>query len=126
MLVNGRRLVELLVAEHLQSGVPLEQGKTKVIGAAVSHLLAQGKSVCVVSNTNVAVDQSILKVVEESSSFEAGKVLRIGNPSIPAIIEHGLLTVKQAVEVKFAPEVQAIASKLAKMMRSDFKLNGSH
>ena len=28
-----------------------------------------------------------------------------------AIIEHGLLTVKQAVEVKFAPEVQAIASK---------------
>lgn len=90
---------------------PPGTGKTKVIGAAVSHLLAQGKSVCVVSNTNVAVDQSILKVVEESSSFEAGKVLRIGNPSISEIIEHGLLTVKQAVEVKFAPEVQAIALK---------------
>ena len=45
MLVNGRRLVGLLVAEHLQSGVP-GTGKTKVIGAAVSHLLAQGKSVC--------------------------------------------------------------------------------
>ncbi len=87
---------------------PPGTGKTRVIGAAVGRLLQEGHSVCLVSNTNVAVDQALLHVIDAVGDFEPGEILRVGNPTIPAVSEHPLLTVRKAVEVKFADDLQQL------------------
>jgi len=76
---------------------PPGTGKTRVIGAAVTRLLAAGKSVAIVSNTNVAVDQALLHVCRNAEPFEPGAILRVGHPTIPDIANHPLLSVATAV-----------------------------
>lgn len=80
---------------------PPGTGKTRVIGAAVAELLSRGRSVALVSNTNVAVDQALLHVCRVAEPFEAGSILRIGHPSIPEVSEHPMLLSSKAIQIKF-------------------------
>jgi hypothetical protein len=94
---------------------PPGTGKTRVIGAAVAELLRRGRSVALVSNTNVAVDQALLHVSRAAEPFEPGRILRVGHPSIPEVSEHPTLLVSKAVRVKFRPlilELERLQSEL--------------
>ena len=80
---------------------PPGTGKTRVIGEAVKHLISLGKTVCVVSNTNIAVDQALLHVAHASGDFQPGHIIRIGNPADQRVQEHPHLTLEKALAVKF-------------------------
>ena len=61
---------------------PPGTGKTQIIGE-IGYLLYESKrSVLVVSHTNIAVDQAILRIGERipASELEKGKAIRIGDP----------------------------------------------
>lgn len=87
---------------------PPGTGKTRVIGAAVAELLRRGKSVALVSNTNVAVDQALLHVCRSAEPFEAGEILRVGYPSIPQVSEHPMLLSSKAIQIKFRDLVEEL------------------
>jgi len=87
---------------------PPGTGKTRVIGAAVTELLRRGRSVALVSNTNVAVDQALLHVCRAVERFEPGEILRVGHPSIPEVSEHAMLQVAKAIRVKFRDLIQEL------------------
>jgi hypothetical protein len=60
---------------------PPGTGKTRTIGAIGNELLRAGRSVLIVSHTNSAVDQALLKVADElGSELIDGSVLRLGEP----------------------------------------------
>jgi hypothetical protein len=71
---------------------PPGTGKTHTIGALGGSLFEQGRSLLMVSHTNTAVDQALLKIADElaRSHPEAaaeGKVLRIGDPVDPQLLD---------------------------------------
>lgn len=65
---------------------PPGTGKTRTIGAIGDELFATRRSLLVVSHTNTAVDQALVKIGEAlrhsaPDALEAGKVLRVGEPA---------------------------------------------
>jgi hypothetical protein len=62
---------------------PPGTGKTLTIGAIGKHLYARDRSVLMVSHTNAAVDEAILRIADTIDPCELarGKVLRVGDPS---------------------------------------------
>ena len=78
---------------------PPGTGKTRVIGAAVSKLIAEGKSVALVSSTNVAVDQALLQVCDDVADLKPGDVLRLGHPSLPGVTDHPFLMADRAAQI---------------------------
>lgn len=79
---------------------PPGTGKTRVIGAAVERLLADGCTVAIVSNTNIAVDQALLRAEAAVHPVEPGVFVRVGHASSPKILEHPSLTVSKAAAAK--------------------------
>lgn len=69
---------------------PPGTGKTRTIGAIGRELFARNRSVLVVSHTNTAVDQALLKIAERfgegHEAIRAGKVLRVGDPVDPQLL----------------------------------------
>lgn len=61
---------------------PPGTGKTQTIGAIGEHLYKRHRSVLLVSHTNAAVDQAILRIADTIDPCEVakGKVLRVGVP----------------------------------------------
>jgi len=63
---------------------PPGTGKTWVIGAIVEQLFRHGRSVLLVSHTNVAVDGAVKRIAErvglDSQDLAEGKVVRVGEP----------------------------------------------
>lgn len=61
---------------------PPGTGKTETIGAIGEHLYERHRSVLLVSHTNAAVDQAILRIADTIDPCEVakGKVLRVGDP----------------------------------------------
>ncbi len=57
-------------------------GKTATIGAIGVELYLRGRSVLLVSHTNIAVDQAVLKIGEHLApdQLAGGRVLRVGDP----------------------------------------------
>jgi hypothetical protein len=68
---------------------PPGTGKTRTIGAIGHELFARNRSVLMVSHTNTAVDQALLKIAEQfghgHEAIRAGKVLRVGDPADPQL-----------------------------------------
>jgi superfamily I DNA and/or RNA helicase len=63
---------------------PPGTGKTKTLGIIINELLKQEKSVLLVSHTNVAVDEILVKFASIESAqplIDAGRILRIGPPA---------------------------------------------
>ena len=61
---------------------PPGTGKTSTIGAICVQLYQRGRPVLLVSHTNIAVDQALLRVGKDLTQAELaqGKVLRVGEP----------------------------------------------
>lgn len=70
---------------HLVWGPP-GTGKTMVITRAIEDLLRRGKSVLLVSGTNVAVDNAIAGVATELD-LESGAVVRVGTPHVQKVAD---------------------------------------
>ncbi|GII19973.1 AAA domain-containing protein [Planomonospora parontospora] len=70
---------------HVVWGPP-GTGKTAVIVDALGHLVAQGKSVLLVSGTNVAVDNALHRAARDLDPTP-GALLRIGTPHMPEVAE---------------------------------------
>ncbi len=62
---------------------PPGTGKTNTIGAIAAELCRRKRSVLLVSHTNTAVDQALLKIrpLADPSEIQSGKVIRVGDPS---------------------------------------------
>lgn len=80
---------------------PPGTGKTSVIGATAKELMGQRRRVLIVSHTNVAVDQAVLRVAESGvgeQELESGAVIRIGTPRDAKFAALDRLTLKYHVE----------------------------
>jgi len=66
---------------------PPGTGKTRTIGALGENLYRRGRSVLLVSHTNIAVDQALLWIAEalDPADFADGSVLRVGQPRDPRL-----------------------------------------
>jgi len=69
---------------------PPGTGKTYTIGAIGRELHRRGRSVLVVSHTNIAVDQALEKIAKdlEPGVLERGEVIRVGTPKDPTAVQH--------------------------------------
>ena len=63
-------------------GGPPGTGKTQTIGGIGEQLYRQGRSLLLVSHTNIAVDQALIRIGKclDKSELEKGRVLRVGEP----------------------------------------------
>lgn len=69
---------------------PPGTGKTRTIGTLGGALFARDRSLLMVSHTNTAVDQALLKIADELTgthpeAIANGKVLRVGDPADPQL-----------------------------------------
>ena len=74
---------------------PPGTGKTSTIGAIGEELWSAGRSVLLVSHTNAAVDQALLRIgLALGDKAEDGSVLRVGAPKDLRLLEHPRLLVE--------------------------------
>jgi hypothetical protein len=83
---------------------PPGTGKTQTIGAIGSELYRRGRTLLVVSHTNTAVDQAILRIGERTptAELEAGRVIRVGEPKDKRILDKPDLLLETHVARKAA------------------------
>jgi hypothetical protein len=75
---------------------PPGTGKTEVIVRAVEHLVRTGKSVLLVSGTNIAVDNALERVAKRLlKPDEHGVMVRVGTPHVPAVAEDPRLSLPE-------------------------------
>jgi DNA polymerase III delta prime subunit len=79
---------------------PPGTGKTRTIGALATSLFRAERSVLLVSHTNIAVDQALLKMADHigAEEREAGLVVRVGTPKDTQLLEHPDLLLSTHVE----------------------------
>lgn len=91
---------------------PPGTGKTKTLSIILSQLVQAGKRVLLVSHTNLAVDEVLLRYAEEagnSGSVDEGKIIRCGNPTRNEPELHAL-TLNNVVERVSSVLLQNIAA----------------
>ena len=76
-------------------------GKTRVLRAAVSDLVAAGKRVLLVSGTNIAVDNALLGVIRERR-HRPGEIVRVGPPQLREIAEDPQVCLPLMVQARLA------------------------
>jgi AAA domain-containing protein/phospholipase D-like protein len=105
---------------------PPGTGKTRVLRAAVSDLMAAGKRVLLVSGTNIAVDNALEGVLRERR-HQPGDIVRVGPPQLREIIDDPNVNLKLKVRARLA-EVEkqrhAAAEDLLEMNRRQERLRG--
>jgi hypothetical protein len=87
---------------HMVWGPP-GTGKTQVLAAVLAHVTAVGGSALLVSGTNVAVDQALLKAAQATSP-QPGQLIRVGTPTLHEVASHSFLPLDQACRWKAANE----------------------
>lgn len=104
---------------------PPGTGKTMVLAEAIGALLATGRRVLLVSATNIAVDNALLKVIAHRR-HKPGQLVRVGMPHHPDVLKHHDVCLPDLVRDKLA-EVQeqqeAIEQRLLEMRRADDEFN---
>jgi hypothetical protein len=101
-------------------------GKTQVLRAAVSDLLAEGKRVLLVSETNIAVDNALQGVVRERR-HQSGDIVRVGSPQLREIIDDPDVCLTLKVRVRLAEveeQRRAVAKDLLEMNRRQERQQG--
>lgn len=83
---------------HLVWGPP-GTGKTAVLARAIADLLARGKRVLLVSNTNVAVDNAVQGVIELRPPAP-GQLVRVGPPQLPGVAEDDRVALPRLVAAR--------------------------
>jgi KaiC/GvpD/RAD55 family RecA-like ATPase len=71
---------------HLVWGPP-GTGKTQVISSALQELMDRGKSVLLVSGTNIAVDNALERAARDINPA-SGVMVRVGDPHLPEIADN--------------------------------------
>ena len=105
---------------------PPGTGKTRVLRAAVSDLLAQGKRVLLVSGTNIAVDNALLGIVRDRL-HQPGDIVRVGSPQLPEIINDSEVSLPLMVQARLAEveeQRRVAAGHLLEMNRRQERLRG--
>ncbi len=80
---------------------PPGTGKTRLLRAAVSDLVAAGKRVLLVSGTNIAVDNALLGIVRERRR-RPGEIVRVGPPQLREIADDPQVCLPQMVRARLA------------------------
>jgi hypothetical protein len=93
---------------------PPGTGKTRVLARAIEDLVAQGKRVLLVSTANVAVDNALLSVIN-NTKLPAGSVLRVGTAHLDKIARNPEVNIE--LRTKFASkevddEINEISSEI--------------
>jgi hypothetical protein len=83
---------------------PPGTGKTETIGSIGGELYMRGRSLLVVSHTNTAVDQAILRIARKvpEDDIKAGRVIRVGEPKDKELLGKTELHLRTHVERKAA------------------------
>ena len=105
---------------------PPGTGKTFVIAAAISHLVASGQRVLLVSNNNIAVDTALYEALSILRTTGEGQAIRIGNICLPALASGRRVRLDQLVEARQAQQrarVDGLARKLEELVRASVHLN---
>ncbi len=100
---------------------PPGTGKTMVLAEAISALRATGRRVLLVSATNIAVDNALLKVIAQRR-HKPGQLLRVGLPHHPDVLKHHDVCLPDLVRDRLAGgqrQQQAIEEGLLEMRRAD-------
>ena len=110
---------------------PPGTGKTKTISSILNALIAAGKSVLLVANTNAAVDEILRKFMdnEENVTFiQEGKIIRLGIPTVEderfnrilldEISEKRTYKIKQRVE-ELQAQIELIQETLKKYEKAE-------
>jgi hypothetical protein len=79
---------------------PPGTGKTFVIAAAISHLVASGQRVLLVSNNNIAVDTALYETLKILRATGEGQAIRVGNIGLPALVSDGRVRLDRLVEAR--------------------------
>jgi len=93
---------------------PPGTGKTHTLSRTTVYNMQKGASVLVMSHSNVAVDEIMLRVarlLEDKQTWIPGQVVRFGVPKLKEVWEHDNLLAMKLVESKF-PFVIAIKDSL--------------
>jgi hypothetical protein len=104
---------------------PPGTGKTMVLAEAISALQATGRRVLLVSATNIAVDNALLKVIAQRR-HKPGQLLRVGMPHHPDVLKHPDVCLPDLVRdklVEVGNQQQAIEERLLEMRRGDEELS---
>jgi hypothetical protein len=106
---------------------PPGTGKTRLLQAAVSDLITDGKRVLLVSGTNIAVDNALLGVARERR-HQPGQIVRVGPPQLREIADDPQISLPLMVRARLA-EVEdqrhAAAMDLLEMDRREEHLRGA-
>jgi hypothetical protein len=103
---------------------PPGTGKTRVLRAAVSDLMAAGKRVLLVSGTNIAVDNALEGVVKERR-HQPGDIVRVGPPALPGISDDPDVCLTLKVRARLAEvekQRRAVAVDLLEMTQRQERL----
>lgn len=87
---------------------PPGTGKTHVIVEAIDALLKQGKTILLVSSTNVAVDNAVQSLAAKADP-KPGRVVRVGTPVVPAVAKDHRVALPLLVESRQKSLMDAIA-----------------
>lgn len=104
---------------------PPGTGKTMVLAEAISALQAIGRRVLLVSATNIAVDNALLKVIAQRR-HKPGQLLRVGMPHHPDVLKHQDVCLPDLVRDKLVEvenQQQAIEERLLEMRLGDEELS---
>lgn len=80
---------------------PPGTGKTRLLRAAISDLVAAGKRVLLVSGTNIAVDNALVGVVRERR-HRPGEIVRVGPPQLREIADDPQVCLPLMVRTRLA------------------------
>jgi hypothetical protein len=114
-----RRAMRACLAPGLQVvWGPPGTGKTHVIVGAVQEHLRAGQRVLLVSNTNVAVDNALQRLVDGlGDDLEPGHIVRVGTPRIDAVASDRRVALAAVVEDRFAVTRAKIEDLAAEVLR---------
>jgi len=109
---------------------PPGTGKTHVIGTIGEQLYRRDRSVLMVSHTNIAVDQAILRIANrlDQKDLEKGLVLRAGESKDPELNSRKELLLETHVERRsqeLAGERDALSAELEQLTEQVLKLSRS-
>ncbi|MFC4909889.1 AAA domain-containing protein [Actinomadura gamaensis] len=100
---------------------PPGTGKTSVIARMIEDLLARGKTVLLVSGTNVAVDNALLKAAT-SLRPAPGTMLRVGPPAVPEVADDGricLTRLQEAMLSELMQRAEAMSAEIEELRGRD-------
>jgi hypothetical protein len=93
---------------------PPGTGKTRVIATAISHLVASGRRVLLVSSTNIAVDTALSEALS-IMGLGQGQAVRVGHIQLPELAADRRVRLDRLVEDRQA-EQQAGVDQLARQL----------